>query len=169
MVRSKGEGDSTFSVFAEASDAARAAVEVQRALQREPWPDGAAIRVRAALYTGNVQLREGDYYGVTPNRCARLRAATNPGQVVCSQSTADALAACRRRSSRPTWDCTACETSPAPNASSNWATLSCAPPSPRFAPSRYGTTCHGSGRASSAGTPTSPRSVSDSRPTVSSP
>jgi predicted ATPase/class 3 adenylate cyclase len=91
MVRSKGEGDSTFSVFADARDAASAAVEVQRALQREPWPDGAAIRVRAALYTGDVQMREGTYYGATPNRCARLRAATNPGQVVCSQSTADAL------------------------------------------------------------------------------
>jgi predicted ATPase/class 3 adenylate cyclase len=91
MIRSKGEGDSTFSVFADASGAARAAVEVQRALQREPWPDDAAVRVRAALYTGEAQLREGDYYGTTPNRCARLRAAAHPGQVVCSQSTADGL------------------------------------------------------------------------------
>ncbi len=91
LIRSKGEGDSTFSVFADASSAARAAVQLQRALRREPWPDGAAVRVRAALYTGDVQLREGDYYGASPNRCARLRAAAHPDQVVCSQSTADGL------------------------------------------------------------------------------
>ena len=91
MIRTKGEGDSTFSVFADASSAATAAVELQRALRREPWPGGAAVRVRAALYTGEVQLREADYYGVTPNRCARLRAAAHPDQVVCSQSTADGL------------------------------------------------------------------------------
>lgn len=91
VVRSKGEGDSTFSAFADASGAARAAVEMQRALRREPWPDGAAVRVRAALYTGEVQLRDGDYYGTTPNRCARLRAAAHPDQVVCSQATADGL------------------------------------------------------------------------------
>ncbi len=91
LIRSKGEGDSTFSVFADACSAARAAVELQRALRREPWPDGAAVRVRAALYTGDVQLREGDYYGASPNRCARLRAAAHPDQVVCSRSTADGL------------------------------------------------------------------------------
>jgi predicted ATPase/class 3 adenylate cyclase len=91
LIRSKGEGDSTFSVFADPSGAATAAVELQRALRRERWPDGAAVRVRAALYTGEVQLREGDYYGPTPNRCARLRAAAHPDQVVCSKSTADGL------------------------------------------------------------------------------
>jgi predicted ATPase/class 3 adenylate cyclase len=92
LIRSKGEGDSTFSVFADACGAARAGVEIQRALDREPWPDGAGVRVRAAIYTGEVELREGDYYGAAPNRCARLRAAAHPGQTVCSQSTEPRLA-----------------------------------------------------------------------------
>ncbi len=87
LIRSKGEGDSTFSVFADACGSVIAAVEIQLALQREPWPDGADLRVRAASYTGDVELREGDYRGPAPNRCARLRAAAHPGQAVCSQST----------------------------------------------------------------------------------
>jgi class 3 adenylate cyclase len=92
LLRTKGEGDSTFSVFAHACAAVCAGVEIQRTLQREPWPDGAEVRVRAASYTGEVELREGDYYGRVPNRCARLRAAAHPGQTVCSQSTAAHLA-----------------------------------------------------------------------------
>src|SRR2546423_8159190 len=91
LVKSKGEGDSTFSVFADARDAARAAVESQRALQREPWPPDGEIRVRAAIYTGEAELRAGDYYGAVPNRCARLRAAAHAGQVVCSEATAETL------------------------------------------------------------------------------
>jgi class 3 adenylate cyclase len=87
LMRSKGEGDSTFSVFANACGAVIAAVEIQRALQREPWPDGMDLRVRAASYTDEVELRQGGYRGPAPNRCARLRAAAHPGQTVCSQST----------------------------------------------------------------------------------
>jgi len=34
----------------------------------------APLRVRLALHTGEADLREGDYYGSTVNRCARLRA-----------------------------------------------------------------------------------------------
>jgi predicted ATPase/class 3 adenylate cyclase len=91
LVKSKGEGDSTFSVFASSSDAARAAVETQLALQREPWPPGGEVRVRAALYTGDAELRGGDYYGAAPNRCARLRAAAHGGQIVCSEATEASL------------------------------------------------------------------------------
>jgi class 3 adenylate cyclase len=92
LVRSKGEGDSTFSVFASACGAVSAAVEIQRTLQCEPWPEGANVRVRAASYTGEAELRAGDYRGAVPNRCARLRAAAHPGQAVCSQSTEARLA-----------------------------------------------------------------------------
>jgi predicted ATPase len=92
LIRSKGEGDSTFSAFADARGAATAGVEIQRALDREPWPDGAAICVRAAIYTGDLELRDGDYYGTPANRCARLRAAAHPGQTVCSESTEALLA-----------------------------------------------------------------------------
>ena len=87
LLKTKGEGDSTFSVFADANDAVTAAIELQRSLRREPWHHGNVIRVRAALYTGAAELRAGDYYGVTPNRGGRLRAVAHGGQSICSHAT----------------------------------------------------------------------------------
>jgi class 3 adenylate cyclase len=48
----QGEGDSVVAAFARASDAVGAALDIQQAFYREPWPDGASLRVRIALYTG---------------------------------------------------------------------------------------------------------------------
>ena len=48
----------------------------------EPWPEGADLHVRMAIHTGEAQLRdEGNYFGQTVIRCARLRAhrARRPG------------------------------------------------------------------------------------------
>ena len=53
----------------------------------EPWPVPGGLRVRAAVHTGEAELRDGDYYGTTVNRCARLRAIAHPGQVICSLAT----------------------------------------------------------------------------------
>ena len=87
LVRPRGEGDSRFAVFARASDAVAAAAEVQRALHAEPWPTPTPLRVRAALHTGDAELRQGDYYGTAVNRCARLRAAAHGGQALLSSAT----------------------------------------------------------------------------------
>ena len=51
QLRSKGEGDSTFSVFGRASDALRAAYQLQRMMRVEPWPAGAEIRTRVGVDT----------------------------------------------------------------------------------------------------------------------
>src|SRR2546423_14074985 len=61
VLKSKGEVDSTFSVFADARDAARAAVESQRALQREPWPVFFNDPATTEIYTGEAELRADDY------------------------------------------------------------------------------------------------------------
>ena len=82
VIRTKGEGDSAFAVFARASDAISAATEVQRALVVEDWPTGTPLRVRMALHTGEADLRDGDYFGSAVNRCARLRALAYGGQVL---------------------------------------------------------------------------------------
>jgi predicted ATPase/class 3 adenylate cyclase len=87
VIRSRGEGDSLFAVFARATDAVAAAGAAQRQLQAEPWPTPTPLRVRMALHTGEANLREGDYYGSAVNRCARLRAAAHGGQVLLSQAT----------------------------------------------------------------------------------
>jgi DNA-binding SARP family transcriptional activator len=91
LLRARGEGDSTFSVFARATDAAEAALEAQDALSREPWPARITLRVRMALHTGETVEREGDYYGTAVNRAARLRGVALPGQIVVSQSTAEVI------------------------------------------------------------------------------
>jgi predicted ATPase len=92
LVKSKGEGDSTFSVFSKPTDAVSAAVDAQRALQSEDWPDAIDLLVRGALHSGEAELRDGDYYGTTINRCARLRGVAHGGQVVCSETTAGLIA-----------------------------------------------------------------------------
>ena len=89
VVKSRGEGDSFFAVFPRAADALAAATQIQLALHSESWPIEAPIRVRMALHTGEVQPRDGDYYGRAVNRCARLRAIAHGGQVVVSRATAE--------------------------------------------------------------------------------
>jgi predicted ATPase len=78
-------------VFARATDAVAAALELQRTLTAEPWPQGVDVRVRAAVHTGEAELRDGDYYGGPVNRCARLRAVAHGGQTLVSEATASIM------------------------------------------------------------------------------
>ncbi|HZK51472.1 MAG TPA: tetratricopeptide repeat protein [Actinomycetota bacterium] len=87
MPRDQGEGDSIFAAFPRASDAVAAAVAIQLALQDEPWPEGVALRVRLALHTGEPRLADGNYFGQTVSRCARLRGLANGGQTLLSSAT----------------------------------------------------------------------------------
>ena len=91
LLKARGEGDSTFSVFPRASDAAVAAVAAQAALGAEPWPEAAALQVRMALHTGEAFERDGDYYGQVVNRAARLRAVAGPEEIVLSKATAELI------------------------------------------------------------------------------
>ena len=88
LIKSKGEGDSTFSVFGRASDALRAAYRMQRAMAVEGWPDGATIRTRVGVHTGEAVERDGDFVGPAVNRVARLRGAAGGGEVLVSAATA---------------------------------------------------------------------------------
>ncbi len=65
------EGDSFFVVFAEAPAAVAAAVDGQRGLAAEPWPDDAPIRVRMGLHTGGGEVTGGSFVG--PRRSTRRR------------------------------------------------------------------------------------------------
>src|SRR6266852_8574237 len=84
VVKRRGEGDSIFAVFRHVRDAVSAALIAQCALAVERWATATPLRVRMAIHTGQIELREGDYYGPTVNRCARLRALANGGQVLLS-------------------------------------------------------------------------------------
>ncbi len=92
FLKAKGEGDSTFSVFAKATDAVAAARDAQTALLHEPWPASTPVRVRMAVHTGESVERDGDYFGRTVNRAARMRAIADASQVLISQATAEVVA-----------------------------------------------------------------------------
>lgn len=85
----KTGGDAFYAAFHTASDAVSAALAAQRALHREPWPEGAKLRVRMALHSGAVELRDADYFGAPLSRVARLLAAAHGGQTLVSESTRD--------------------------------------------------------------------------------
>jgi predicted ATPase/class 3 adenylate cyclase len=81
------EGDSFFAVFASPASAVRAVIETQRALAGHTWPDGAKVRVRMGLHTGE-GTRVGDgYVGLDVHRAARIGDAGHGGQILLSQAT----------------------------------------------------------------------------------
>jgi predicted ATPase/class 3 adenylate cyclase len=81
------EGDSFFVVFTSAPQAAAAAVAVQRGLAAEAWPDGAQIRSRMGMHTGEGVLSGGSYVGLDVHRAARIANAGHGGQVLLSATT----------------------------------------------------------------------------------
>src|SRR5512132_2933782 len=92
LIKSRGEGDSTLSAFVRATDAVAAALALQQALAVEEWPEDLTLATRVALHSGQAELRDGDYYGQTLNRAARLRALAQGGHVLLSQGTAELVA-----------------------------------------------------------------------------
>jgi class 3 adenylate cyclase/tetratricopeptide (TPR) repeat protein len=92
LIKSRGEGDSTLSAFTHATAAASSALDLHAELAGREWPDGIEVRLRVALHTGQAELREGDYYGTTLNRAARLRGLAGGGHILCSRVTAELLA-----------------------------------------------------------------------------
>jgi predicted ATPase/class 3 adenylate cyclase len=77
-------GDAFAAAFSTPADAVRAALEAQRLLAAEPWPAPLALRVRMGLHVGVAVERDGDYFGPTVNRAARIMAAAHGGQVLAS-------------------------------------------------------------------------------------
>src|SRR5262245_56935247 len=92
MPRSQGEGDSTLTAFARATDAVEGALAFQQAVTEEEWPEGIELRLRTGLHTGEAQVDHGDYFGAAVSRAARLRALGTGGQVLVSHATAELVA-----------------------------------------------------------------------------
>jgi class 3 adenylate cyclase/tetratricopeptide (TPR) repeat protein len=89
LLKPRGEGDSTFSVFGRPVDGVLAARAIQDAIGDESWRTPEPIAVRIAVHTGAAIERDGDYFGRVVNRAARLRGIANAGQVLLSRSTAE--------------------------------------------------------------------------------
>ena len=82
-------GDAFCAAFRTAPEAIRAALAAQRALAKEDFSAVDLLRVRAALHSGYADERDGDYFGPTVNRVARLLSIGHGGQVLVSGTTAD--------------------------------------------------------------------------------
>jgi YVTN family beta-propeller protein len=81
------QGDSFFFAFARANAALGAAVVAQRALAEHEWPEGAEVRVRMGLHTGEPAVGEKRYVGLGVHRAARIGGVAHGGQVLLSNAT----------------------------------------------------------------------------------
>jgi class 3 adenylate cyclase/WD40 repeat protein len=85
------QGDAFFVAFMRAGDAVAAAVRVQRALAAEHWPEGASVRVRMGLHTGEPVVGGSNYVGLAVHRAARICAIGHGGQILLSSATRELL------------------------------------------------------------------------------
>lgn len=82
-------GDAFCAAFGTATAALAAAMTAQHHLSTEPWGETGPLLVRMALHTGMTDERDGDYFGPTVNRVARLLSAGHGAQVLLSQTLYD--------------------------------------------------------------------------------
>jgi len=87
----KTVGDAFCAAFSRATDGVAAALDVQLALAAEDFSAVGGLRVRIAVHSGTTHERDGDYFGPTVNRVARLLAVVHGEQVVLSGETAQLL------------------------------------------------------------------------------
>src|SRR5439155_5083053 len=84
----KSTGDGMMAVFGSAVDGVSACLKAQHDLACAPWGETGALRVRMGLHVGEAARRNGDYYGPTLNRAARIMSAGHGGQVLLSARAA---------------------------------------------------------------------------------
>src|SRR6266508_1817644 len=85
------QGDSFFVAFRRAKDAVSAAIASQRRLANHAWPDGAELRVRMGIHTGEPTVGGERYVGLGVHRAARICAAGHGGQVLVSQTARELI------------------------------------------------------------------------------
>jgi WD40 repeat protein/class 3 adenylate cyclase len=81
------QGDAFFAAFPKATEAVAAVAQIQRALAGHSWPEGAEVRVRMGLHTGEPWLVEEGYVGMDVHRAARIGHVGYGGQVLLSETT----------------------------------------------------------------------------------
>lgn len=87
----KTVGDAFCAAFSRAGDALAAAGEAQHLLNEGDFADVDGLRVRMGVHTGEADEREGDYFGPTLNRVARLASIGHGGQVLLSEASRCAI------------------------------------------------------------------------------
>jgi predicted ATPase/class 3 adenylate cyclase len=84
----KHTGDGMLAVFDLPVDGVLAAIDAQRALDREPWDPAAVIQCRMGVHLGPAIVRRRDYFGTSPIRCSRIMGLAAGGQVLVSGDVA---------------------------------------------------------------------------------
>jgi predicted ATPase/class 3 adenylate cyclase len=92
LIQSKGEGDSTFSVFEDPADAVHAARNVVAGLAAAEWPTVRPLVARVGIHAGWAERRGVNWFGSAVNRAARIRGLAPAGAIFLSQATAEAVA-----------------------------------------------------------------------------
>jgi predicted ATPase/class 3 adenylate cyclase len=89
----KTTGDGVHAVFTTAIDSVNASIAAQRELSSSFTisPSTFALKVRMGIHTGEAELRDGDYYGSSLNRAARIMSIGHGGQVLLSHATAELI------------------------------------------------------------------------------
>src|SRR5205823_1440341 len=82
------KGDSFFVVFRSAGAGVTAAGAAQAVLASHDWPEGAEVRVRMGLHTGEANVGSDGYVGYAVHQAARIGDAGHGGQVLISSTTA---------------------------------------------------------------------------------
>jgi predicted ATPase/class 3 adenylate cyclase len=85
------QGDSFLVAFGSARDAVATAAAAQHAVNAHPWPEGAPIRVRMGIHTGEPTVSGGGYVGLDVHRAARIMAVGYGGQILLSQTARDLI------------------------------------------------------------------------------
>jgi len=90
------QGDAFFVAFPTAVGALGAAIDAQRALSAEAWPQGASLKVRMGVHTGAPQRTAEGYVGIDVHAAARIASSGHGGQILLSARTVSALAGTAR-------------------------------------------------------------------------
>jgi predicted ATPase/class 3 adenylate cyclase len=85
-------GDGFCVAFQRASAAVDAVLAARTALTEFPWPEAVRLKIRMGLNTGEAVERDGDYFGPSVNRAARLLTVAGGDQIVVSAATASLIA-----------------------------------------------------------------------------
>jgi adenylate cyclase len=84
-------GDEVMSIFAEAAQGGRAAVDIQLGMAGMAPVEKVRLGVRIGLHYGPVVERDGDVFGDTVNLSARLTEMASRGQIITSLETVEQL------------------------------------------------------------------------------
>lgn len=92
--------ESFFVAFSRARHAVEAAAAAQRTLAEHAWPDGAQVKVRMGIHSGDPEVAGDRYVGLAVSRAARICASAHGGQVLLSSSVRALLSDHERTSLR---------------------------------------------------------------------